>query len=87
MIALQQFAAESLDNEFFCRAEDLRLGAAKAINALFGITDDENAGCIAGAAVAAKPCVKGLPLQRIGILKLVDQQMPDARVQPLLHPA
>ena len=28
-----------------------------------------------------------LPLQRVGVLELVDQQVPDRRIEPLLHPA
>jgi hypothetical protein len=31
--------------------------------------------------------VQRLPLQRVGVLELIDQQVADARVQPLLHPA
>ena len=27
-----------------------------------------------------------MPLQRVGVLKLVNQQVLDARIQPLLHP-
>jgi hypothetical protein len=31
--------------------------------------------------------VQRLPLQRVGVLELVDQQVAHARVEPLLHPA
>jgi hypothetical protein len=72
-------------------AEHARVGAAKAVDALLGVAHDEDAGRVqpaaAGAGVARQPGVQRLPLQRVGVLELVDQQMAHARVQALLHVA
>ena len=38
-------------------------------------------------AYAASQPLQGVPLQRARVLELVDQQVRDARVEPLLHPA
>ena len=45
------------------------------------------AGAAAGAGIGRQPGVQRVPLQRAGVLELVDQHVADARVQPLLHPA
>ena len=88
VVAAEQLAAESGAHEMLGGDEHLRLGAPEAIDALLGIADDEHARRPRpGPAVAAQPGMQRLPLQRIGVLELVDQQVRDARVEPLLHPA
>ena len=76
--------------------EYLGFGASKAVNALLGVAHNENAGrrgadaaaaATARARVAAEPGSQRLPLQGVGVLELVNQQMFDAGVQALLHPA
>jgi hypothetical protein len=90
VVAGQQLAAQAL-GEALRGAEHARVGAAKAVDALLGVAHDEDAGRVqpaaAGAGVARQPGVQRLPLQRVGVLELVDQQMAHARVQALLHVA
>ena len=88
VVAAEQIATEPLHDEGLRRAEHLRLGATETVDALFGIADDEDAG--RGAAcpgIAAEPFVQSLPLQRVGVLEFVDQQVFDACIEPFLHPA
>jgi hypothetical protein len=65
----------------------------EAVDALLGVADDEDrhrlpaARAPAGAGITGQPAVQRMPLQRAGVLKLVDQQVADLRVQALLHPA
>jgi hypothetical protein len=88
VVAIEQVAVEPLLDELLGRDEHLRLGAPKAIDALLRIADDEHAGAApAGARIAAEPAMERLPLQRIGVLELVDEQMPHAHIEALLHPA
>ena len=60
--------------------EYARLGAAEPIDRLLGIADDEHARPIAIVAVGVQPRTHHLPLQRIGVLELVDQHMTVARI-------
>ena len=62
-------------------------GAAEAINALLGVAHDEDAGRIGSAGIALQPGVQRLPLQRIGVLKFINQQMAHAGIETLLQPA
>ena len=87
VVAAEQVAAQPLDDKGLRGAKHLRLGAAKAVNALLGITHQKHAGRRARAAIAAQPRRQRLPLQRIGVLELVNHQVANARIQPLLHPA
>ena len=89
VVAAEHIAPQCLMHKGQRGLEHLRLGTAKAVNALLGVAHNEHAGCRASAAarIAAQPRQQRLPLQRVGVLKLVDQQMADAGVQPLLHPA
>ena len=89
VVAAQQVAAK-VTHKGLRGDEHLRFGAAEAIDALLGVTDDEQAGCLraaAGTGITAEPGVQRLPLQRAGVLELVDQQVARAGVEPLLHPA
>ena len=96
VVTTQHITPQTVAHKGFGGLEHLRLGAAKAVNALLGVAHNEHAGgsgprcptaTAARARVAAKPRLERLPLQRVGVLKFVNQQMLDARVQPLLHPA
>ena len=88
MVAAEQVAIQPVAHKHFGGLEHLRLGAAKAVNTLFGVAHNEHAGRLApGPGVAAEPGPQRLPLQRVGVLKLVNQQVFDARIQALLHPA
>jgi hypothetical protein len=61
----------------------------KAVNALLGVAHNEHAGRlpVPCARVARQPWRSGLPLQGVGVLEFINQQMAHARIQPLLHPA
>ncbi|MNX27287.1 hypothetical protein D3C86_573720 [compost metagenome] len=88
VVAVEQFAAEPFAHELLGGDEHLRLGSAEAVDALLGVAHDEHARrAAARTRVGAEPAVERLPLQRVGVLELVDQQVRDARVEPLLHPA
>ncbi|GAO22102.1 hypothetical protein ALISP_1922 [Alicycliphilus sp. B1] len=90
VVAGQQVAAERLAHEGLRGLEHLGLCAAKAVDALLGVAHDEHAGRVlppARARIARQPGVQRLPLQRVGVLELVHEQVAHARVQPLLHPA
>ena len=70
--------------------KDPWLGIAKAVNALFGVAHDEQARHVGAAArtrIIAQPFFQNLPLQRAGVLKFINQQMPYLRVELLLHPS
>ena len=93
VIAGEDAALEAVADEARRGFEDARLGAAEAVDALLRIADDEDAGrrpaarAAARAGVAREPGVQGVPLQRARVLELVDEEMADARVEPLLNPA
>ena len=75
MVATEQVAAQSVHHKFLRRAKHLRLGTAKAVNALLGVAHQKHAGRTArthGAAIALKPRIQRLPLQRVGVLELVN---------------
>ena len=86
MVASQQIAVQPLSDKGLRSYKHLRLGAAKAVNALLGIAHNKDTRRTTGATITAEPGIQGLPLQRIGVLKLVDQQVPDAGIETLLHP-
>ena len=93
VVTSQGIATQAFDHKALGGLKHLRLGAAKAVDALLGVADDENAGgrapCVttASARITTQPGRQRLPLQRVGVLKFVNQHMFDARVQLLLHPA
>ena len=87
MVATEQIPPQSAPHKVLRGLEDLRLSTPETVDALFGVTDDEHAGRLARAAVAAQPGQQSLPLQRVGVLELVNQKVAHARVQFLLHPA
>ena len=87
VVAAKHVAPQALHNKFFGRHEHLRFRPAKAVNALLGVTHDEDTRSLPGPCVAGQPGTQRLPLQGIGVLKFVDQHMAHPRVQALLHPA
>ena len=90
VVAAEQVAAQPIAHKGLRGDEHLRLGPAKAVDALLGVAHDEHAGRgrpTARARIARQPRVQRLPLQRVGVLKLIDQQVANARIEPLLHPA
>ena len=93
VVAREQRALQAIAHKARSRFKHLRLGAAKAINTLLGIAHDEHARAIstlsatARAHIAREPGLQRLPLQRIRVLKLINQQMAQLRIQALLHPA
>ena len=90
VVATQQVAAQRFANKGLGRQENLGLSAPKAVDALFGIANDEHAWRFTAAAtarIAGKPGRQRLPLQGAGVLELVDQQMANPRVEALLQPA
>ena len=93
VIAGEDAAVEPFAHEPRGRFEHARLGAAESVDALLRVADDEDARrplparAAARAGIAREPAVQRMPLQRARVLELVDQQMGDARVEPLLDPA
>ena len=93
VVARQHGAAERVDDEALRSLEHARLGAAKTVDALFRIADDEQprrplpAGATTGTGIGREPGVQRMPLQRAGVLKFVDQHVADARIEPFLNPA
>ena len=83
----QQVPAQPAGDKGLCGPKHLGFGSAKAVNALLGIAHNENTGRFASAAVATEPGIKRLPLQGVGVLKLVNHQVPNAGIQALLHPS
>ena len=89
VVAAQHHAAQGAAYKFCRGHKHLRLSAAKAVNALLGVAYDKHAGCAARttctratpcSCIASKPGLQCLPLQRVGVLKLVYQQVPGLRV-------
>ena len=90
VVAGEQIAPKPVPHKRLRCAKNLRLGAPEAVDALLRVADQKHAGRTGRAhrsAIALQPRRQRLPLQRVGVLKLVDQQMPNARIKPLLHPA
>ena len=89
VITTEQGARETLHHKSLRGLEHLGLGAAKAVDGLFGIAHQKHARRFAraGAGIGREPAVQRLPLQRVGVLEFVDQQVAHACIQPLLQPA
>ena len=87
VVATQQITTQAIGHKSLCRLKHLRFCPAKAVNALLGVAHQEHARRVASARIAGQPSAQGLPLQRIRVLKLIDQQVAHAGIQPLLHPA
>ena len=87
MVATEQVTVQPLLHERLGGIKHFGRGAAEAINALLGVAHDEDAGRIGSAGIALQPGVQRLPLQRIGVLKFINQQMAHAGIETLLQPA
>ncbi|MCY1219269.1 hypothetical protein D9M72_312380 [compost metagenome] len=66
-------------------AEQARVGAAEAVDRLLGIAHQEHGRALAQARVASQPALQDAPLQRVGVLELVEQQMAVTRIEPHLQ--
>ena len=68
--------------------QQLRVGAAEAVDALLGVADDEGAAAAAGVAGGhlLQQRQQQAPLGRTGVLELVEQQVIDALVQAVADP-
>ena len=86
VVATQCVAFEGFLHKRAGGAEDFGVGTAKAVDALLGVAHDKHAGRLPRARVALQPCVQGLPLQGVGVLKFVYEQVAHAGIEPLLHP-
>ena len=87
VVAGQQIATQAIADKHLRGYKHLGFRPAKAVNALLGVTHNKHTRCLACAHVATEPGIQRLPLQRVGVLKLVNHQVAYACVQPLLHPA
>ena len=89
VVAGEQVAFKPLAHKGLRRLEHLWLGAAKAVNTLLRVAHQKHAGRTATptAGVTAKPREQGLPLQGVGVLKFINEQVLHLGVQALLHPA
>ena len=88
VIATQPVTAQFLADETLGSDEDLWLGTAEPVDALLRIADQEDARrATTRTGIARQPAVQRLPLHRVGVLELVDHQVPHPGVQPLLQPA
>ena len=87
VVAAQAHAAQALHHKGLRRLEHLGLCTAKSVNALLGISHHKHTRRMPGPRIPLQPSAQGLPLQGVGVLKFVYQQMPHPRIQPLLHPA
>jgi len=89
-IAPREAVAQRCSREMFVQvfarhAEQARIGAAEAVDGLLGIADDEHGGLRFHRNRRIEPCAQYLPLQRIGVLELVQQHMAVAAVELVLH--
>ena len=91
MITSQHRAVQPAADERPRGGKHTRLGTAEAVDALLRIADDEDrnrlptARAAARPGIARQPAVQRMPLQRAGVLKLIDQQMAHLGIEPLLH--
>ena len=87
VVATEHVAAQPLLHELAGGGKHFGRGAAKAVDALLGVAHDEDAGRLPCARVALQPGVQRLPLQRVGVLEFINQQVAHLRIEPLLQPA
>ena len=86
MVAAQDVATEFLSDKTLGVLKHLGLGATEAVNALLGVTNDKNRRRARRAGITGYPGLQSFPLQWVGVLKLIDQQMPHLRIEPLANP-
>ena len=68
-----------------CGVEQAHIGAAKAVDRLLRVAHQQHAGPRAIAAIGVEPAAQRGPLQRVGVLKFIEQEMLDARIEPLVQ--
>ena len=87
VVAAQQITPQGVGHKALRRLEHLRLGPAEAVNTLLGVTHQKHTGRLTRTGIAGQPRAQGLPLQGIGVLKFVNEQVAHAGIEPFLHPA
>ena len=87
VVAVEQIALQTRLHKRLRGFEHLRFSTAETVNALLGVAHKEHANRLASARITRQPRIERLPLQRIGILKFVNQQVANLGIQTLLHPA
>ena len=88
MVTAQQITPQAVPHKGLRRLEHLWLRPTEAVDALLRVAHQENArpwSC--GTGIGAEPTSQRLPLQGVGVLELINQQVFDAGIKPLLHPA
>ena len=65
--------------------EQARLGTPEAVDRLLRVAHQEDAGPVPGRAIGRQPGLHDLPLQGVGVLKLVQQDVLVAAIQLVLH--
>jgi hypothetical protein len=84
-ISLQPDGTEAVGESLAGMREDARIGPSETVDRLFRIAHDEHRRLHLTRCVGVEPVHQHLPLQRIGVLELVEQQMTVTRVQTGLH--
>ena len=88
MVTAQQITPQAVPHKGLGSLEHLWLRPTEAVDALLRVAHQENArpwSC--GTGIGAEPTSQRLPLQGVGVLELINQQVFDAGIKPLLHPA
>ena len=80
----QRLGVETGDEEIARHRKEARLGATKAVDRLLRIADQEDART-RGVRIRCQPGEQDLPLQGIGVLELVEQDVLVTRIQPRLQ--
>ena len=85
VVVVQLVRGKMFFQVFARHAEQPRIGTAKAVDGLLGIADDEHGGLRLDRHRGIEPRAQDLPLQRIGVLELVQQHMAVTAVEFVLH--
>ena len=86
MVAAQASATQLLGNKTLGVLKHLGLSTPKAVNALLGVADNKNRGRARSPGITANPCFQRFPLQGVGVLKFIDQEVAHLRIQALANP-
>ena len=74
-----------LPQPVLCGIKQAYVGAAKAVDRLLRVAHQEHRRPRAIAAVGVEPAAQRRPLQRVGVLEFIEQQVLDARVKALVQ--
>ena len=85
MILLHHISIPGLPQPGLCGIEQAHVGAAKPVDRLFRIAHQQHRRACAVIAIGVEPAAQCGPLQRVGVLKFIEQQMLDAGVEPLVQ--